>query len=273
MRQILATLAWLVATLALTAAIGTGWAATHVQDEDGFVEMSSRLGDDREVQQTAASLAGEAFADQPRVPAVLHDQAASAMRRAVLALTSSPDWDEAWRETTRRTHERLFSDPPPADVRVDIAPVVGVAIDEVTAVLPVDLPAPRSLPVVVSEDDPAPFVRYLSRAESAAVGSLAVAGVAGLLAVLLARRRWRMVAELGLSAVIAAATWWLIGRLVVPRVVEREAEATAYGRELHDVLTDRIVSSLDPTLLWVALAGAVVAVGAGALALVSARRA
>lgn len=272
MRAMLATLAWLVATLAVTVAIGAEWAASHVQDEDGFVALSSQLGEDPEVQDTAASLAGEAFADQPRVPAALHEPAATAMRRAVLALTASPDWDDAWRETTRRTHERLFADPAPTDVRVDIAPVVAVALDEVTDVLPLSLPSPRSLPVVVSEDDPAPFLRAVSRADSITTTSVAVAVVAGLLAVLLARRRWRTVAELGLSLVIAAATWWLIGRLVVPRLVERNAEATAYGRALHDVLTDRILSSLDTTLVWVALAGAVVTVAAGTVALVSARR-
>lgn len=272
MRAMLATLAWLVATLAGTVAIGSGWAATHVQDEDGFVALSSSLGDDPEVQDTAASLAGEAFADQRGVPVALHDTAAAAMRRAVLALTAAPDWDDAWRETSRRTHERLFADPPPTDVRVDIAPVVAVTLDEVTSALPLSLPSPQTLPVVVSEDDPAPFLRAASRAESITTTAVAVAVVAGLLAVLLARRKWRMVAELGLSAIIAAATWWLIGRLVVPRLVERNAEATAYGRALHDVLSDRIVSSLDATLVWVALAGAAVAVGAGALAVVSARR-
>lgn len=258
MRVLAATVLWLVATLSFTVTIGTTWAATHVQDEDGFVALASGLAADADVQRAVAALAGEATADQPRVPVILHDRVADVVERMVLRLTAAPGWDRAWADTTRRTHQRLFAQRVPRDVRVDVAPVAAVAIDEAAAMLPVELPRPDSLPVVVSHDDPAPFVEAVSRADSAAMASGAVAVVSALLALLAARRRSRMFVQLGFGALIAAGTWWLIGRLVVPRLVERSTEATAQGRSLHRVVSDRVVSSMDDTLLWVAVAGVLV---------------
>lgn len=258
MRSVFAALMCVVATAALVVTIGAGWTALHVQEEDGFVTMASSLGDDPEVQEAAARAAGEAFADQPAVPAALHDPVAAAMSRAVLRLASSAGWDDAWRETVRSTHRRLFTEPTPTDVRADVAPIVAVAVDEVAGSLPIDLPRPSELPVVVSEDDPGPFVDLASRADTVALTTGAVAVVAALLALLAARRRPSMLVALGLGAVLAAAAWWLAGRFVLPDLVARNDEATAYGRALGEVVTERIITSLDPTLLGVAVAGAVV---------------
>lgn len=259
MRTVFAAFMWLVATASLTVAIGAGWAATHVQEEAGFVTMGARLGDDPRVQDAAADLAGEAFADQPGVPAALNDPVAEAMSRAIGRLTSSSGWDDAWRETVRDTHQRLFAEPTPTDVRVDVAPIAAVAVDEVTRMLPIPVRNPDELVVVVNEDDPTTFVEVASRADSVASTSAVVAAVAALLALVAARRRSSMLVALGLGAVLAAAVWWLVGRLALPRLLERGGEATASGRALVDVVTERVVVSLDATLVWVALAGLVVA--------------
>lgn len=259
MRTLFASFMWLVATAALTVAIGAGWATTHVQDENGFVAAGSQLGDDPDVQKAAADLAGEAFADQPSIPAALHDPAAATMSRTIMRLTSSDGWSDAWRASVRDTHQRLFADPTPSQVRVDVAPIVAVAVDEVTRTLPIPVPAPDKLVVVVNEEDPASFVDVVSRADSIALTSAVVAAVAALLALLATRRRSSMLVALGVGAVVAAGTWWLVGRVVLPGLVERSGETTTYGRALSEVVTERIVTSLDPTLVWVALAGVAVA--------------
>ncbi|WP_313407034.1 hypothetical protein [Aeromicrobium sp.] len=259
MRGVFAALMWLVATASLVVTIGAGWTALNVQDEDGFVAMASRLGDDTEVQEAAADLAGEAFADQPSVPASFHDPVATAMSRAVLRLTSSDGWDDAWRATVRDTHRRLYSEPTPTDVRVDVAPIIDVAVDEVSRTIPVPVPSPDELLVVVNEEDPGPFVEATSRAGSLALVAAVVGAVAALLALVAARRRSTMLAALGLGAVLAAGAWWLAGRTLLPSFVDRNSETTAHGRALSNVVTERVVASLDPTLLWVALVGVVVA--------------
>lgn len=260
MRGLMAVLLWIVATLAVVVAIPTSWAATHIQDQSGFIDFASRLGDDTEVREAAADLAGEALADRSGAPAGLHDRIATAVERAIMRFTDSSGWDDAWRETARRTHEELFADPTPTKIRVDFAPIVRLALDDATADLPISIPAPRTLPVVVSEQDPSQRIEAVKRADDLALAATAVAILAALGALALARKRSGMLAGLGVGAIFAAATWWLVGRIVVPRVVERNTEGSAYGSRLDDVLTDRIVASLDPTLVWVALGGAALVV-------------
>lgn len=254
MRTLATALLWCVATLATFVAIGAQWSAAHLQDESGFVELTSRVGDDREVQEAAAALAGEAFADQTGLPIAWHDQVASAVSRSILRLTESPDWSSAWRDTTRSTHQRLFAEPTPTDIRADVAPLVNLAIAEVD--LPITLPGPSELPVTVSDEDPADLVAAVSRARELTLVAIGVALVAGVLALAVSRRRSTTLAALGIGVLLAVGAWWVLGRMALPQFIEDQAAATAYGRELHEVLTARIVASLDTTLLWVALGGA-----------------
>ncbi|SKB06857.1 hypothetical protein [Aeromicrobium choanae] len=254
MRTLATALLWCVATLATFVAIGAQWSATHLLDESGFVELTSRVGDDREVQEAAAALAGEAFADQTGLPIVWHDQVASGVSRAILRLTESPDWSEAWRATTRSTHQRLFAEPTPTDIRADVAPLVDLAIAEVD--LPISLPGPGELPVTVSDEDPADLVAAVSRARDLTIVAVGTALIAAVLALAASRRRSTTLAALGIGVLAAAAAWWVLGRVALPQFIEDQSAATAYGRELHEVLTARIVASLDATLVWVALGGA-----------------
>lgn len=266
MRGLAAALLWCVTTVATFVAIGAGWSATHLQSEDGFVDLTSRVGDDREVQERAADLAGEAFADQTGLPIALHDRVAAAVSDAMLRLTESPDWSEAWRETTRSAHRELFAEPTPTSIRADVAPLVRLALGEVD--LPIPLTGPDELMVTLSEEDPGDLVDAAERSRGLAVVAVAVALVAALLALAVSRRRSTTLAALGVGVMLAAAAWWVVGREGVPRLVEQQATGTASARELSHVLTARIVESLDTTLLWVAVAGAVIA----AVGLVSSAR-
>lgn len=266
MRALVAALLWCVATVATFVAIGAGWSATHLQSEDGFVDLTSRVGDDREVQERAADLAGEAFADQAGLPVALHDRVAAGVSDAIARLTEAPDWSEAWRETTRSAHQQLFAEPTPTSVRADVAPLVRLALGEVD--LPIPLTGPEELVVTLSEEDPSDLVAAAERSPALALVSAAVALGAALLALIVSRRRSTTLAALGIGVMLAAAAWWVIGREGVPRLVEQQSTGTASGRELNHVLTARIVESLDTTLLWVAVAGAVVA----AVGLVSSAR-
>ncbi|MCD9154308.1 hypothetical protein [Aeromicrobium duanguangcaii] len=261
MRTVATALLWCVATVATFVGIGAGWTATHVQSESGFVDLVSRVGDDRQVQRAAADTAGEAFADRTGLPGTLHDRIADGVRDGVLRLTDSPDWNDAWAETARSAHQRLYSEPTPTNVRADISPLVDLALDEVSAKLPVDLPRPGELLVTLSDENPTDFVEATSRAATVAVVAVGTAVVAALLALAVSRRRGATLTALGLGAVLAAAAWWVLGHLALPRLVEDRADATTEaGRHLRDELTDRIVASLDVTLLWVALGGAVLVV-------------
>lgn len=256
MRPLLTALLWCVATAATVVAIGAGWTATHVQSESGFVGLVSEVGDDPEVQEAAADVAGEAFADQTGLPIAWHDRIAARTRDAVLRFTASDGWSQAWRETSRRTHQRLYAGETPTDVRADVAPLVGVAVGELAADLPFDLGGPDELLVTISEEDPTDLVDATSQAGSVAVVALGTALIAALLALVASRRRSTTLAALGVGALLAAGTWWVLGRVTLPRLVEDRATGTGADSDLQRVLVDRVVGSLDVTLLWVAVAGA-----------------
>ncbi len=262
MRTVSTAVLWLVATLSTVVAIGATWTTLNVQSEDGFVALVSHLGDDPEVQQTTADLAGEAFADQPVIPNVLHEQAATSMSRAILRLASAEGWGDAWSESTRRTHQRLYAGATPSDLRVDVAPLVGVAMGEVTASLPINISGPDELWVTVSDEDPADLVEATSRAGAIAVTSGGLAFISALLALAASRRRSTTLAALGAGAVLAAGVWWVAGRRGLPQLIDQMPVTSEGARTLQDVLVDRIVASLDASLVWVAVAGAVmIAVG------------
>lgn len=258
MRTVTTVLLWMIATVCTVGAIGASWTATHVQSEDGFVRLLSHLGEDPEVQQTAADLAGESFADQPSVPSVVHDAVATSMSRAIIRLTQAEGWSVAWSETIRRTHQNLYSsDPTPASVTVDVAPITAVALEQMTEALPISPASPESLWVTVSEQDPTDMVTATSRARGTALVSGGLAVIAAVLMLFTARRRSTAVAAIGFGALLAAGFWWFAGRQALPRVIEQGTESTPRVQALQDILTDRIVTSFDTTLSWVAAAGAV----------------
>lgn len=262
MRGRLTALLCYFATLAVIVAVGAGWVAVNVQSEAGFTDLASQIGDDPQVQDVSAELAGEAFADQAGLPSVTRGAVARTVTRSIERLTRNDGWSPAWRETMRRSHERLFAEPSPTDIRVDVAPLVDVALDEATTRLPVDLTGPQELLVTVSEDDPGQLLEFVSHARPVALSTAIIAAVAALLALVMAPQRGAALAGLGLGALAAAGFWWAVGHLVVPRVVEDRAGATTYGRELHEAVTEHVAAALDSTLLWVALAGAaMIAVG------------
>lgn len=262
MRTVATVLLGLVATLATVVAIGATWTTLHIQREDGFVELVSQVGNDPEVQRTAADLAGEAFADQPAVPTFLHDRAAAAVSEAIIGLTSADGWSDAWQESMRRTHQRLYGGATPTDVQIDVAPLVSVAMDEVSANLPLNLGGPDELWVTISEEDPADLVKATAQAGATAVVSGGLAVIAALLAMAVSRRRSITLAALGLGVVLAAGGWWVAARLGLPPLVDRSQVTPGNARALQDVLIDRLVGSLDVTLAWTAVVGAaMIAVG------------
>ena len=257
-RSVFTVLLWLVATAALTVGIGAGWATVNVQSESGFVKLAGELGTDREVQVSAADLTGQAFVEQVDVPLIFQAQVSRLISNTMVRFTDSAGWQQAWAETVRRTHRGLFAGATPTDVEIDFAPLVGLALDEMTSNLPITLTAPDKLPVVVSKEDPSRLVSSVAQSGTVAVVALGIAAIAAGLALAITRRRSTTVAALGAGAVLAALIWYVAGRRLVPDVIDSRLAVDPAVSKLLSVLSDRVVASLDSWLLPVAAAGAVV---------------
>ena len=83
MRTLLSFISGAVALLALMAAVPLLWLSTHVVDEDGYVEFSSTLAKDVELQSAFAGYLTDELAARGVIPTVLKTTAAKALTQAV----------------------------------------------------------------------------------------------------------------------------------------------------------------------------------------------
>ena len=86
MRLFLACVAWLVAVLAGGVALTTGWVATHVTSEDGWVRLTETFATDPALEKALVEQVTDELASS-KVPAILRpavrEGVAAAARRAV----------------------------------------------------------------------------------------------------------------------------------------------------------------------------------------------
>lgn len=258
MRTAMTFVLWCVVLVGSVVGLGAAWSATHIQSESGFVELVGALGTDEELQQAAADATGAAFVTQVTMPSAVKPRVQSIVSEAVTRLTSADEFEDAWRATARRTHRELFdTSPTPTTVRVDVAPLLTAALDDITAGLPITLPTPDSLFVTVSDEDPTRAVEWSARSATIAVVSIGAAAVAALLGLVTARRRSTTVAAYGLALLLAAGFWWVAGDRGLPRLADR---GTPEERALNELLADRIAQSIHEMAAVVAVAGAVLLV-------------
>ena len=189
---------------------------------------------------------------------IFRAQVSRLISNTMIRFTDSDGWEDAWAESVRRTHRGLFAGPTPTEVEFDFAPLVALALDEMTSNLPIRLAAPEELPVVVSKEDPSRLVSGVAQSSTVAVVALGIAAIAAGLALAITRRRSTMFAALGAGAIVAAGIWYVAGRQIIPDVIDaRLAVDPAVGNFLM-ILSDRVVASLDSWLLPVAVGGAIV---------------
>ena len=251
------------------------WASTSVTDTSAYVDTVGPLADDPDVQRLVTAQVTNAI--EPRLPA---EQAGPLVRRAALAVISGPAFAEVWREANRGVHRDLVAvleGDRAADVdelgrvRLDLTPVTGAVVQ---VLADRGVPGAARLPEIPTSV-PVAEVEQLEQARSAyeqvdRLGwVLPVAwGVAVLLGIAIAARRWYAVAVMGVATAIGAGLVLLgvvFGRQLFAGSTEREALAGA----VWDVVTEglRLQS-------WVVGGVAlVVAIGGGLLQRVANRRA
>lgn len=260
MRSLLAALSGVVAVLALIVALPIGWIATHVADEDGFVDFTSTLIDDPDLRSEMSGVVTDEIITQSGVPGALASRVRQALDVTTTRVVESPEFDTAWSESMRASHRATFD---PADGRsassqlvLDLAPVARIVADGVTADLPVDVTAPDQVLVPIGGADEDEVIQRVNRTSDDFPLTAGAAIATALFALLLARRRAGALAWLGVGTVLVAGLLhWVVGQ-AVPRVVEQSA-STGIAARAQTLLADAAVESLDGWLIWTAIAGAV----------------
>lgn len=242
-------------------ALPSAWLASNVVAEDGFVEFASPLADDTEFTGTLAEALAEEASGSVELPPGAAGVVEPVVREIAQGITQLPDFDQAWRETLRRSHALTFGaqEQPPNDAAsaaftLDVAPLVALVTAEIGGQFGVDVPTPEQTVVNIGSADQRAVV---SRAETAAElwPALASAAVVGaVLALALARRRSTTLALLGLGVLVSGAALWL-GAGFVPNLANRVADDNAVAEVFKGAFAESAAADFQEWCLATLAAG------------------
>ena len=246
MRSFLAALAVILGLLLSSAAVPAIWVDRNIVQEDGFVALAAPLGKDPDFQKGLATAAVNSIDTGGTIPAQAAELVRPVLEKAATSLTGLPEYPAAWEETLRKSHRLNFADPaslpPEADsstsLTLDVAPLVALAAKQISSQVGVPLEAPGQTLVSIGQTNQRQLVERVT-AYSPLGYSLAVgAGVAFLLALLTARRRWKVLAGIGVGALVLSGLWTLASRWAADAVM-----GTASGNEMADLFKREFVAA------------------------------
>jgi hypothetical protein len=257
-------LCWVVAVVAAVVTVPTFWLATHVADEDGYVDFTRPFVADTAFRNAIVATIADDVVRRGGLPASVRPVLARALGAVASRTAKQPGFLDAWEESQRRTHRLTFG--PDADkdrLTADIGPLATFVANDVAGDLPVRLTVPDKLLVPVYDAPDREVLDQVDKTPNRSRIGLLVVGLASLLSLVLARRRINAVVGLGAGAVISAGVLLVGTGLALPEVLDRTPARTDFAREMRDLLVDRASDSLDQWLFGIGVVGAVVLVIAG----------
>jgi hypothetical protein len=239
-------LAVILGLLLSAAAVPAMWVDRNIVQEEGFVALAAPLGKDPDFQKRLATAAVNSIDTAGTIPAQAAELVRPLLEKAATSLTGLPEYPAAWEEALRKSHRLNFADPaslpPEADsstsLTLDVAPLVALAAKQISSQVGVPLEAPGQTLVSIGQANQRQLVERVS-AYSPLGYSLAVgAGVAFLLALVTARRRWKVLAGIGLGALAISGLWTLASRWAADAVI-----GTVSGNEMADLFKREFVAA------------------------------
>ncbi|TSE15086.1 hypothetical protein B1A87_003310 [Arthrobacter sp. KBS0703] len=264
MRSFVAALAVILGLLLSAAAVPAIWVDRSIVQEDGFVALAAPLGKDPAFQKRLATAAVGSIDAGASLPGPVAQLVRPVLEAAAASLTGLPEYPAAWEETLRKSHRLNFADPatlpPEADsatsLTLDVAPLVALATKQISDKVGVPLEAPKQTLVNLGQSSQRQLIERVS-AYSPVGYSLALgAGVAFLLALVTAQRRWKVLAVIGLGGLGLAGLWTVASGWVSGAVT-----STASGNEMADLFKREFVAAaaagFASWILAAAVAGAI----------------
>lgn len=259
MRPLTSFVAGVVAVVAALAAVPLLWVSSHVVDEDGYVDFSSRLVVDDELQRAFADYLADDLVARGLLPEPLQEAAGAALRVVARSAASQAGFAEAWGETQRSLHSSAFDDGN-GPVTVEISPIASFLVQRVGDRLPVTLSIPSGLRAPVASEQDRADLAPVERAGTGGLVALLVALVAAAIAFFSARSRPLALAGLGLGALVVAGVLRVATSVVTPRVLDRASGQSEFARTLQQLLAGRAADSMGSWLAAIAVCGGVVLV-------------
>ncbi|SDP01772.1 hypothetical protein SAMN04487914_10238 [Arthrobacter sp. ok909] len=279
MRTFVSAAAVLVGLLMAAVAVPAMWVDRNIVQEDGFVALTAPLGKDPAFQQRLATAAVDALASRANIPEALTQLARPVLDNAAQSLTVLPGYSDAWAETLRKSHRLTFADPstvpPDADVTssltLDVAPLVGLVARQVSEATTLPLEGPGQVLIHIGQSDQRQLIErvtvYAPMGYAVAVGAC----IAFVIAFIAARRRWAVLAGMGVGALVLAGVWKLASDAVGTAVA-----ATSSGNDVAELFKSEFVAACSASFgQWIvaaAVAGAALLVTGIAVRVAGARK-
>lgn len=278
MRTFVSAVAVLIGLVMAAVAVPATWVDRNIVQEDGFVALTAPLGQDSAFQQRLAAAAVNSFSSD-QIPEAVAALVRPILDDAAQSLTGMPGYPEAWTETLRKSHRLSFIDPSalPAEMEgvsslaLDVAPLVGLVAERVAEAAGLPLESPEQVLIPIGQPNQRQIVErvsaYAPMGYAVAVGS----GIAFVLALVAARRRWAVLAGIGVGALIVSGVWTLAAD-----AAGRAVEGTSNGNAMAEIFEHEFIAASTAAFgqwtLAVAVAGAVLLASGLVLRAVGGRR-
>ncbi|PPB50910.1 hypothetical protein C4K88_03360 [Arthrobacter pityocampae] len=265
MRTIVSALLGLLALVAAAGGLACAWVDQNLVEESGFLAITAPLGQDTDFQAALSASVVEDFSANSGLPGPINALVAPVVGDATAAVTASAAYADAWTEVLRRSHAVTLAhaaDPSaPASplLTLDLAPVADLVAGRVGGRLGFDIPAPEDTTIAIGSIERDGLVGAGMDAVQSWPRYLAGAGVLGLMALVIARRRGTTLALLGFGMVVIG----VVGGLAVAWIPAAAARVPGTGA-VADVflggVADRVGIDVAVDSVPVAVAGLIAVV-------------
>jgi len=274
LRTFVSALAVILALLLTGFAVPAAWTEHNIVREDGFVQLTDRLGKDPAFQARLAGIAVSNVEAGLDLPAPAKELGAKLLKDAAKQMSSWPEYPQSWNETVRRSHRLNFGgqaapsagssaqsgDPASgeaateASLVLDLGPFVHLLGDKLRAATGVQLTVPDTAVVGIGGPSQRQVVdrvaAYAPMWWPAGIGAV----MALALAILAARRRSVVLVCAGIGLAILAGVWQASAVLfsgLASAGLGESAMGSLFAREL----IASSISGFAPWVLATALSG------------------
>jgi hypothetical protein len=266
-RFVATLLLWLITTAALAVAVPTMWVQHRVVDEGGYAALAQQAATGRPLQDAMASELTDQLVSLSADSG--YDVGSELLRGAATAYTRSAAFPGQFATANRVVHRWMFTDSiQQSDAsgrwELDLSPMLADSSFQQT-LRDFGIQAPSSLQVPLTEnvsDSVRPGqLRPLSTwGPWISIGASVVTVLFALLAVATARHRGKVLAALGVSALLVGASGWAAIE-VLRRRIDGALDATSDGvRQIADAMVGHAIGSLHQWLNLTLVAGVVLVV-------------
>lgn len=266
MRTVATGLMWLVTTVLLALAVPAVWAQNNLVDGAGYAALAQQAAKDPELQSaTATELTTQVGLLGSGVDSTI-------VSRIAAAYTASSAFPGQFASANGFAHRWLFTDTIPASVDpqgrlvVDLAPMLSDTAF-VQTLRDYNIAVPSALPIPLIDNAsavgrPGSLREVGIWAPWVSVALAVLAAASALLTIYLARRRGRILAALGVSALIVGASGWAAIEFAQRYVRGALNETAGNARRIADVMVATIESSMHQWLnITLIVGGGLVIVG------------